>query len=252
MERPADLELGECYDGLAEVAADAGDLELAVRAQRRALEHGCREPALARQMLGWYLLEAGEREEGEAVFAAARAERPDDAWLLSALALARRGAGDDLGALSAFDEALELAKAGSDPALTRRLRRNAWNAGRTKACCRTRTTVSRRPPSPAFRTPTPTRWRGTRATRSELPWSAGPRSLETWRTPTPIAGPSRPACARCGVRPAGCRRLRPRSRCRRPVCLRARSGPRFRSRQKPLRGRPRQPRGDRALAARQE
>jgi tetratricopeptide (TPR) repeat protein len=87
MERPADLELGECYDGLAEVAADAGNLELAVRAQRRALEHGCREPDLARQMLGWYLLEAGEREEGEAVFAAARAERPDDPWLLSHSAL---------------------------------------------------------------------------------------------------------------------------------------------------------------------
>ncbi len=73
-------------------------------------------------MLGWYLLEAGEREEGEAVFAAVLAERPDDPWLLSALALARRGSGDDLGALRAFDEALELAKAGSDPALTRRLR----------------------------------------------------------------------------------------------------------------------------------
>lgn len=122
MEWPADLELGECYDGLAEVAADAGDLERAVRAQRRALEHGCREPDLARQMLGWYLLEAGEREEGEAVFAAARAECPDDAWLLSALALARRSSGDELGALRAFDEALQLAKAGSDPALTRRLR----------------------------------------------------------------------------------------------------------------------------------
>jgi tetratricopeptide (TPR) repeat protein len=122
MERPADLELGECYDGLAEVAADAGDLELAVRAQRRAVEHGCREPDLARQMLGWYLLEAGEREEGEAVFAAAGAERPDDPWLLSALGAARRGSGDDVGALRAFEEALELAKAGSDPALTRRLR----------------------------------------------------------------------------------------------------------------------------------
>lgn len=122
MERPADLELGECYDGLAEVAADVGDLELAVRAQRRALDHGCREPEPARQMLGWYLLEAGEREEGEAIFAAARAERPDDAWLLSALALARRGSGDGPGALRAFDEALELAKAGTDSALIRRLR----------------------------------------------------------------------------------------------------------------------------------
>ncbi len=113
MERPADLELGECYDGLAEVAADAGDLELAVRALRRALEHGCREPDLARQMLGWYLLEVGEREEGEAVFAAARTERPDDPWLLSALGAARRGSGDSLGALRAFDEALNWRRPGS-------------------------------------------------------------------------------------------------------------------------------------------
>lgn len=122
MERPADLELGECYDGLAEVAADDGDLELAVRAERRALEHGGREPDLARQMLGWYLLEAGEGEEGEATFAAARAECPDDPWLLSALGAARRGAGDHQGAVRAYEEALTLARTGSDRNLTRRLR----------------------------------------------------------------------------------------------------------------------------------
>lgn len=120
MERPADLELGECYDGLAEVAADDGDLELAVRAERRALELGCREPDLARQMLGWYLLEGGDREEGEATFAAARAERPDDPWLLSALGAARRGSGDHQGAIRAYEEALALARAGSDRNLTRR------------------------------------------------------------------------------------------------------------------------------------
>lgn len=122
MERPEDLELGECYDSLAEVAADVGELELAIRTQRRALEHGCREPDLARQMLGWYLLEAGQREEGEDIFAAARAERPDDPWLLSALGLARRGSGDGPGAIRAYDEALELAKAGTDENLTGRLR----------------------------------------------------------------------------------------------------------------------------------
>jgi tetratricopeptide (TPR) repeat protein len=122
MERPEELELGECYDSLAEVAADAGELELAIRAQRRALEHGCREPALARQMLGWYLLEAGEREEGEAIFGAARAECPDDPWVLSALGAARRGSGDGPGAIRAYDEALELAKLGTDENLTWRLR----------------------------------------------------------------------------------------------------------------------------------
>src|SRR3954453_18009520 len=66
MEHPPDLELGECYDGLAEVAAEEDDYPLAVRAQRRALEHGCQFHDLAREMLGWYLLKAGEREGGEA------------------------------------------------------------------------------------------------------------------------------------------------------------------------------------------
>jgi len=122
MERPAGLELGECYDSLAEVAADDGDLELAVRAERRALEHGCREPDLARQMLGWYLLESGDQKEGEATFAAARADRPDDPWLLSALGAARRGSGDHQGAARAYEEALALARAGSDRNLSRRLR----------------------------------------------------------------------------------------------------------------------------------
>lgn len=34
IDHPADLDLGECYDGLAEAAADCDDFELAVQAQR--------------------------------------------------------------------------------------------------------------------------------------------------------------------------------------------------------------------------
>jgi tetratricopeptide (TPR) repeat protein len=122
MEHPSDLELGECYDGLAEVAAEEEDFPLAVRAQRRALEHGCQFPDLAREMLGWYLLKAGEREEGEAVFAALRGERPDDPELLAALAAARSDSADWEGALRAFDEALELAKETANEVLVGRLR----------------------------------------------------------------------------------------------------------------------------------
>lgn len=121
MDLPPDLELGECYDGLAEAAAEQDDFALAVRAQRRALEHGCRFPELGREMLGWYLLKAGEREEGEAIFAALREEHPDDPHLLATLGAAREDSGDVEGALRALEEALELARKGEDESLIRRL-----------------------------------------------------------------------------------------------------------------------------------
>lgn len=122
MALPPDLELGECYDSLAEVAAESDDFALAVRAQRRALEHNCRLPELGREMLGWYLLKAGEREEGEAVFAALREERPDDPHLFAMLGAARSDSGAWEGALGAFEEALVLAKKAGDEPLIGRLR----------------------------------------------------------------------------------------------------------------------------------
>ncbi|MBA3865495.1 MAG: SEC-C domain-containing protein [Solirubrobacterales bacterium] len=122
MEHPSDLELGECYEGLAEVASEEEDFPLAVRAQRRALEHGCRLPELGREMLGWYLLKAGEREEGESVFAALCQERPDAPELLATLGAARSDSADWEGALGAFEEALELAKKTGDEPLVGRLR----------------------------------------------------------------------------------------------------------------------------------
>jgi tetratricopeptide (TPR) repeat protein len=93
-----------------------------VRAQRRALEHGCRHPDLGREMLGWYLLKAGEREEGESTFTALREERPDDPHLHALFAAARSDSGDLEGALSAFEKALELAKETADESLIGRLR----------------------------------------------------------------------------------------------------------------------------------
>ena len=71
--------LGDCYDELAEAAANAEESALAARLERRAVELGCRHPKVAREMLGWYLLKMGSTLEGEAEFAALRTEWPDDA-----------------------------------------------------------------------------------------------------------------------------------------------------------------------------
>jgi SEC-C motif. len=122
MEPSEDLPLGDYYDGLAEVAAEEDDFPLAVRAQRRAIEHGCKHPELAQEMLAWYLLKAGDRDEGEAAFAKLRAERVGDPQIVSTLANARMDSGDGQGALAAYDEALDLAKSTGDPAWVDRLR----------------------------------------------------------------------------------------------------------------------------------
>ena len=102
--------LGDCYAELAEAAANNDEYALAVRFERRAVELGCRQPRLAREMLGWYLLKSGSVVGGEAEFAALRAERPDDVHVLVTLAHARSDAGLQDAALAAFDEAVDLAK----------------------------------------------------------------------------------------------------------------------------------------------
>lgn|GEM_PF-2983533 len=111
MGRPADLDLGECYDELATAAADCDDYGLAVRAQRCALEHGCRLPDLARDTLGWYLLKAREKEEGEAIFTTSLVLRGSDPELHGTIGAARADSGDHEGAVRAFDRAIELAEA---------------------------------------------------------------------------------------------------------------------------------------------
>jgi tetratricopeptide (TPR) repeat protein len=111
---PEDLPLGDYYDGLAEVAADEEDFVLAVRAQRRAIELGCKHLELGREMLAWYLLKAGDRDEGEAAFARLRGGRAGDPQIVSVLANARMDSGDGQGALEAYDEALDLAKSTGD------------------------------------------------------------------------------------------------------------------------------------------
>jgi len=102
--------LGDCYDELAEAAANDDEYTLAARLKRRAVELGCRHPRIAREMLGWYLLKDGATLVGEAEFAALRSERPDDVDVLITLALARSDAGLQDAALAAFDEAVEVAR----------------------------------------------------------------------------------------------------------------------------------------------
>ena len=102
--------IGDLYDDLAEAAAEDDDYDLAARLQRKALDAGCASPVVAREMLGWYLLKSGASEEGERVFDALRADRPDDAGILITLGHARSDAGVQDSALRAFDEAVAVAK----------------------------------------------------------------------------------------------------------------------------------------------
>ncbi len=103
-------DIGEYYDELATYAAEEDDHAVAVSAQRKAIEHGCLYPEIGREMLGWYLLLDGKRDQGEAQFAKLRAERPDDPHLMVLIGNARRDAGYGEDALKAFDEALVLAR----------------------------------------------------------------------------------------------------------------------------------------------
>ena len=115
--------IGDLYDELAELAAQANNFGLAIRVQRRAVELGCEMPTLGREMLGWYLMKDGRRAAGEAEFAALRREVGDDPQVLITLGEARADAGDERAALAAFDEALTAAKEVGD----------AWTLDRARA-----------------------------------------------------------------------------------------------------------------------
>ena len=108
---PQSVRLGDLYDELAMLAAEEDDFELAVRAQRRACEIGCEFHEQAREMLGWYLLKAGNTAAGEALFAELRDERgAGDIELLILIGSARLDSGFGEAALEAFDEGLDAAR----------------------------------------------------------------------------------------------------------------------------------------------
>ena len=145
-------------------------------------------------MLAWYLLKAGDRDEGEAAFARLRAERVGDPQIVSTLANARMDSGDGQGALEAYDEALDLAKSTGDYDWIGQLRGE-------RQYCRFEHGL---PPdeddrlaeraNPAYL-----------KTRSMLRSRAGRRWPTTLTIQMPIAERSRPACASCEARPAASR-----------------------------------------------
>jgi hypothetical protein len=102
--------LGDLYDELAQAAADDDEYASAARLEAKALAAGYRHRLLAREMRGWYLLKAGAKEEGNALFDELLAERPDDVGLRITLGHARSDAGLQDPALEAFDAALAAAK----------------------------------------------------------------------------------------------------------------------------------------------
>jgi hypothetical protein len=109
---------------------EQGDYACAVRAQGRAVELGCDDPDLGREMLAWYLLKAGKKAQGEAAFLELRAERGEDPGILSTLANARMDSGDGAGAIEAFDAALAAAKRAADHDWLREMRAERRYAGR--------------------------------------------------------------------------------------------------------------------------
>lgn len=124
---PPELELGERYEELAAVAAEDGDHGLAARAQRKAIEHGCVNPWVAREMLAWYLLRDGQRVAGEFAFASMLAERgEDDVELQLTIAAARLDAGHHADALAAANAALAAARAHGNPEELARARAERW------------------------------------------------------------------------------------------------------------------------------
>jgi hypothetical protein len=136
----------------------------------------------------WYLLKAGDREEGEAVFARLRAERTGDPEIVSTLANARMDAGDGQGALEAYNEALDLAKQVSDHGWIDRLRGE-------RQYCRYENGL---PPdeddrlpigvAPCFLRRRTARLPGSQGTRSSPRSHAGLCWLTIWTIRTPIIG----------------------------------------------------------------
>lgn len=123
---PAPFDVAVEYDELAAELADDERYDLAAHAQRRALELGYDGDPDGRELLAWYLLHTGERDEPRALFDALRAERdPADPAtdLLASDAYLDVGLVEE--GLAALDRAVAVARAGDhedlDEALVQRL-----------------------------------------------------------------------------------------------------------------------------------
>jgi hypothetical protein len=108
---PAVPVLGDLYEDVAERLAGDDAFAAAADAQRKAIEHGL-EPD-GRELLAWYLLKAGEREQAGALWDELLAERPDDADLRLTAGVAHLDAGLAADAAALLGAALEHALAAS-------------------------------------------------------------------------------------------------------------------------------------------
>lgn len=109
-----EVRLGDLFEMVAfEVLEREHDDERALRLQERAVAHGCVDQASAKTSLAWWLLDAGDRERGEDLFAELLDADPEGVPLRVDLGLARTTTDPD-GALIALDEAVDLARRTGD------------------------------------------------------------------------------------------------------------------------------------------
>ena len=105
----------ELLDELATCYANAGRFDEAIGAMERALAAGWDGQPDGRQRIAEFLLRGGHAEEAHALYAAIKADTPDDAWLYSTAGLDYAMVGDHQRALQWLTEGLDLALRTGDP-----------------------------------------------------------------------------------------------------------------------------------------
>lgn len=114
------LPLGDLYDGVADRLANEDRYDLAVAAERKALEHGFQGVPDGREMLAWYLLKAGDTAEGDELWQSLLAERADDPDLHLTAGVAHLDADRPAEAADLLGRAIELSLGGTIDAIALR------------------------------------------------------------------------------------------------------------------------------------
>jgi len=109
------LYLPEVLGDLAGYYANLGRFDEAIAAMERALSAGWAGQPDGRHRIAEILLRAGRAEEAHALYAAIKADTPDDVWLYNAAGLEYAHHGDHEQALRWLTEGLELALRTGDP-----------------------------------------------------------------------------------------------------------------------------------------
>jgi len=102
-------------EDLAREYSVAGQHDLAIATMEQAIGEGWAGQPDGRAMVAEFLLRAGRMEEAHALYAAIKADTPDDVWLYNAAAWEYQQVGDHERALQWLTEGLKLAMASGDP-----------------------------------------------------------------------------------------------------------------------------------------